>query len=57
MNKRYKGHSDPAKDAPFNFDLEKMKKAVAAPVYRVPYRLSREELVQWMKDRRGERET
>ena len=48
MNKAYKGHSNPSKDAPFNFDLERMKKAVEAPSYIVPSGLTAEELRDWM---------
>ena len=33
----------------FNYDLEQMKRAVEAPVYRVPLGLNRDELKEWMK--------
>jgi len=34
---------------PFNFDLERMKKAVEAPMHRVPTNLSTKEFIEWMK--------
>ena len=47
----FKGHSNPAKDAPFNFDLEQMKKAIDAPIHTPPRNLSRKELHAWMKSK------
>lgn len=35
-------------EIPFTFDLEKMKKAVNAPVHIPPKNLTREELRAWM---------
>ena len=35
-------------EIPFTFDLEKMKKAVNAPVHIPPRNLTREELRAWM---------
>ena len=40
------------KEAPFNFDLERMKLAVTAPMHRVPTNLSTEELIAWMKSKK-----
>lgn len=34
---------------PFNFDLERMKKAVEAPTHRMPNNLTFNEFQKWMK--------
>jgi len=36
----------------FNFDLGRMKRAVAAPMHTVPVGLSTEALIAWMKRRK-----
>lgn len=40
---------------PFNFDLERMKQAVEAPVYRLPDNLSFKAFQEWMtqKEKKG----
>jgi len=34
----------------FNFDLERMQKAISAPTYRMPDNLSFKEFQEWMKN-------
>ncbi len=40
------------KEVPFNFDLERMEKAVSAPTHKVPLNLSTEEFIEWMKSKK-----
>lgn len=35
-------------DAPFNFDLDRMKHAVESPSYSLPSNLTPDEIIQWM---------
>lgn len=35
-------------EVPFNFDLERMKKAVESPVVMIPKGLTSEELLDWL---------